>query len=343
MKLGYQYERMCLGVCEHVPKTFREKVQQELIFAGIKHDHDSWIGRRIILVALIFVIGLLLPPTIGNVLQVTTYWPISSLIMAMVASGMILAAVAFVLIYLNIYYQVENRANKVEEILPDFLGLVANNLNAGMTPFLAFRNAARKEFEPLSGEIKNAVAKSLGTQGFSESLEHIQRHFKSQVLRDTVSFFSQALRSGGHLVQLLESTAQYLRQTQEMRKELQSGTKMYIIFVVFVVLVATPLLLSVAVVFLQMINQIQGQNVIGGLSSIQSVSFLSTQLQITPEFMQLLGVFLLVVNAILSSLFIGVLSRGKAKWGARYIPGIFLGSMIVFFAAHQLLARMLGV
>jgi len=253
-----------------------------------------------------------------------------------------LMVLAVALFYLHVFYQIEGRASFVDNILPDFLLLVASNIHAGMTPFSAFRNSARKEFGPLSEEIKVAASKALGEKSFTEALVELSKRIKSSALGETVSFFSQSLRSGGHLSKLLETSSEQLRLTQEMKKELISSSKMYVIFIVFVVVIATPLLLGVSVQFLKMITSIQAQSQLGA-EAIESVSFLSAELSITPEFMVSAAYLLLLVNALLSSLFIGVIGSGKAKLGLKNFPLLLIGAIVVFMIANTLLGQFLVI
>lgn len=344
MKIENQYERTCRGLSELVARRKKqETVFPNLRFAGIKSDFDFWLGKRILAVILIGFVGFLLPWTIGkffNLIVFETSGFFAPVIYS-IALGIAFSVSLTIIFYLHLFYQIEGRARMVEDILPDFLMLVASNVNAGMTPASAFRNAARKEFGPLSEEIKAAAAKSLGTQSFTQALLAVSKNIKSKVLLETVAFFSQSLRSGGHLATLLETSANDLRQTQEMRRELISSTKMYTIFVGFIIVVATPVLLGVSVQFLKMITTIQTQNPTGS-DITGAVSFLATELRITPEFMQTTAYFLLLINAFLSSLFIGMLGTGKAKLGLKNFPLLLIASIIVFFIATTFLEQLLS-
>ncbi len=337
------YERLCKSVCEIVPQEKRAaKVFPQLRYAGIKENFDVWLGKRMILVFLAGVIGLLLPLTVGRYF---VFLDFSAFMMPLLAVGLgIVFALATVLaFYLHLYYTIEGRASMVETILPDFLMLVASNISAGMTPFSAFRAGARKEFGPLSEEIKIASAKSLGTKSFAGALRQLTARINSKVLKETVSFFAQSLKSGGKLSKLLETSALDLRRTQEMKKDLASSTRMYVMFVAFVIVIATPLLLGVSIQFLEMVSAVQGEQLTQGSEGISSVAFLSSELNITPDFMVNISYILLIGNAILASLFIGVIGGGKAKMGLRYTPVILFASIIVFIFLEHILNTMFGI
>ncbi|MEK6941493.1 MAG: type II secretion system F family protein [archaeon] len=343
MKIGAIYGRICKSLCELVPEQKKQKtIIPELRFAGIKGDYDDWIGKRIFAVLLAGLVGLLLPWTAGKFFGLIDFGA-TGLLQPAFYSAIFFISLTITLLaifYLHLYYEIDGRTALAESILPDFLMLVASNINAGMTPTTAFRNAARKEFGPLSEEIKSATTKSLGTDSFTESLHELSKKIKSKTLEETVSFFSQSLRSGGHLAKLLETSAADLRQTQELKKELESNTRMYIIFVWFIVIIATPVLLSVSVQFLKMVKTIQATNTTQS-DVPQTIAFLSTELRITPEFMLQAAYILLLLNAALSSLFIGMLSSGKARQGLRNFPLLLALSIIVFLIATTLLSQLL--
>ncbi|MFH1255978.1 MAG: type II secretion system F family protein [Candidatus Diapherotrites archaeon] len=325
-----------------LPKKPRESVASLLSFAGNSVEADIWLGKRILFSFLIALAAALVP------LSLSPYFPavysfipeelipfISLLLFAAIFSLLLL------LYYLRLFFASEARVQKVEEILPDFLFLVSSNLRAGMTPFAAFRSAARPEFGALSNEAKIAVSRSLGTESFTDALANLSARVNSKVLRETVSFFSQALHSGGHLAKLMEESANDLRKTQEMKKELQSSTKMYVLFVAFVVVIATPLLMAISIKFLEMIISIQVKSNVGAVTG--SLGFLRAQMNIAPSFMQSIAFILLFGNSVLASLFMGVIDSGKAKLGLKFFPGMLVASIALFFAFRYLLAIVLGI
>ncbi len=340
------------------PRRWKEsELQNMLDYAACEDDLDEWLGKRMLLAFLSGLIALLsiyvsyrifgffyLPKYEFPVSFAIGDYPISFVFPAVpvlggLLAGLLVSAFTWFLSYLHLYYVVEGRATWVEQMLPDFLLLVASNINAGMTPFAAFQAAARPDFGPLAEEVRFAVAKSLGTNSFSQALAELSARVRSETLQEVASFFSQALKAGGRLAKLVESTAFDLRQTQELKKELQSSTRMYVMFVAFIVTIATPLLLAVSVQFLDMIQGIQSQSHFGSANEA-GLGFLATSSELSGDFMARVALVLLAGNALLAGLFMGVLATGKPKMGLKYFPLILVVSLVSFALSRVMLRAM---
>jgi len=314
-------------------------------FSGSAQEFDEWIGQKIFVGLLFALIGFLLPWTLFKYFALIDF---TSFLIPLMLS-IVFAAVLFILIailyYLHVYYAIEDRTKRVEAILPDFLSLLSSNLRSGMTPFAAFRSSARNEFGPLNEEIKAATSKSLGTESFNEALSELAKRINSKVLKEFVSFFVQGMISGGHITRLLESSSDDLVKTQEMKKELISSTRMYIIFVAFIIVIATPLLLSISLQFLSMIQSIQAQNTTSGLASTPGLAtgFLNSKINISTQFMFYASLILLIGNALLASIFVGVIAEGKTKNGLKYFLPMLVSSVILFFVFKEIISSFLSV
>ena len=353
------FRGLSLRFSEFVPRKLREfHLKKALKYAAVEDDAEEWVGKRLLaaflagLACFLFVYvlyrlqGFLYFPNLEFPLSlplgerplhfVTPVVPIA----AALAAGLAGFFLTLFLYYMHLYYVIEGRAKMVEGVLPDFLLLVSTNINAGMTPFSAFQTAARPEFGPLTEEAKHAISKSMGTSSFTEALSELSARIKSDSLQEAVSFFAQSIRAGGRLSKLLESSAMDIRQTQELKKELQSSTRMYVLFVGFIVMFATPLLLAVSVQFLDMVNAIQSGNHVS-FAGETGMGFLTHSSELSGAFMAKVALVLLAGNALLASAFMGVLSAGKAKTGLKYFPAIALVSFLSFVAARAFLKILL--
>ncbi len=322
-------------------KIINNRIKKLLDYAGSKDDERVWIGTRVFFSLLVGAIGFLIPysiiPLINLLFKTEIYFTPQIRIMLMLGLGIIGFILAVMLFYLHILYVIDGRKKMVEAILPDFLLLVGNNLKSGMTPFYAFRSAVRPEFGPLSEEIQIATQKSLGVESFADSLKTLADKIDSKILVDTTRFFAHALRSGGKLAQLIETSANNIKQTNKLKKELISSTKMYTLFIIFVVVIASPMLLAVSVQFLTILSGIQTQtaNVSNNASSVGAIGLAGGGTSITSEFMQTMGYTIIISNSFLASIFIGIIAGGKIIDGLKFAPLICLGGLVVFTIVLQ--------
>lgn len=325
------------------PDKWQTRVAEAARQGGLEDGH-AWLAKTLLIVFLgglgggiLFYLGVgILNAWLATLLpggEITSLWSAGIGIITGLALGLGLRV-------WHLYYLVEKRRRMVEDILPDFLLLVAGNVRAGMTSFSAFKSSARPEFGPLSQEIRTVTSRSLGVNSFASALSRITSNIKSKNLNETIRFFLQAVRSGGKMAQLLENTSAELRQSQELKKELQTSTKTYVIFVGFVMMIATPLLMAVAVEFIRLVSRIQGQASFA-TANAGAVGFLGGTVGITPDFLVSVAYILLFGNAILGSLFMGMIGSGKPLLGVRWAPGIFLISIIIFIIAQGALGGLL--
>ena len=330
-----------------LPVRMRENANAYLREAGSSDDGATWLSKTFILSILAAIAGGALFYFTYDFLNAWLTPLGTGIIFTSETAAILGVGLGFVtglaLQVLILYYTIERRRKKVEDVLPDFLLLVAGNIRAGMTSFSAFKSSTRPEFGALSDEIRAVTTRALGTESFGSVLSGISNRIKSKSLSETVRFFLQAVRSGGRIAQILESSSADLRRTQDLKKELESSVKTYVIFVAFVMVVATPLLMAVSVEFVTLITRIQGQSAfLTAGSSSSNVGFLGGKLSITPVFLESIAYILLLGNAILAGIFMGVIGEGKPFLGLRYTPIMFIVSMIAFGLARQVLGSLLS-
>jgi archaellum biogenesis protein FlaJ (TadC family) len=323
------------------------KISQLLSYAGITGSHESWIGSRLLLALLAGLVGGIIPFSLFRLLGVANLafgvvsegdLPIMLGLSFLLAFGSFSAII--VLVYLHVYYLISDRSKRVEEVLPDFLLMVAANLRAGLTPYAAFQASARPEFGPLETEIKVISSKSLGTESFTEALHSLNTRIDSSILRRTVAFFENGLRSGGKLAALLETSAEELRKGDEMKRDMALNTKTYAIFLVFILVMGLPLLLSISTQFLETFARIQTQVTPGSTAGISPIS--SPKLSVSPETLQTMTHIIIIGTSILASVTIGVITEGKLLYGLKYSIPLMLSSGLMFYLFRALLGNFLG-
>lgn len=331
---------------QNVHKEDTTTVARLLTYAGIEQTTEMWLGSRLLLAFAVAALASFLPIVASFAIGEDFGFGLPGRfnIPFLFAFMLFSAAIAFVsvltLIYLHLYYMIHDRTRRIEEVLPDFLLMVAAHMHAGLTPFAAFQSAARPEFGPLEREVKRIAAYSMGSESFTDALGALTRHIDSPILRRTIAFFENGLRSGGKLANLLETAADEIRDLDEIRKETVLNTRTYTIFLVFILVGGLPMLLAISTEFLGIFSTLQNQI---GTDTVSTVgSMMAPTLNLEPEFVNQMAVVIIITTSTLVSIFVGVISEGKALFGLKYMPPLAILAYVFYAAIKTVLHGFLG-
>jgi len=311
--------RFYVTLSKFIPTSYKNKFLALMQYAGVDGDLYAYLGSVTLLSILIGAISGLY------------YWIYVDFFkyLAFVVGilGFFLTEYLYYIIFL---FKADNRTKETEDILSDFLQLVSSNLRAGMTPFKALKTAAQFDFGPLSKEINKAIKESAGVGDFGISLLKISKRIQSPMVERSLQLFVTSLNSGGALAQLLEDLSADLTETMSLKKELLSSTKTYTMFILFTVLIGTPLLLAISINFIDTISSLKLFSGSGSAGSLAGIDI--SELEITPEFLSKISLGMLFMTTLLASLFLGVIREGKRSSGLRYTIPMFIVTLIIFFA-----------
>lgn len=320
-----------------LPKSMLGYFAPRLRYAGIRKDVRIWLGARFLLALLAGMIVLLLYLIIFN--------PITSAEAIVISISLFLTGNLLVLLpsYLQLYYQIADRTSRVEKVLPDFLLLTVSNLRAGMSPFAAFVQAAIPEFGSFYEEVRLGAAKTGGKSSLADALNEVSSYFDSHLLQRTVSLFTKGLRSGGHLARLLTSIAQEVRRIQDLRAELMASTRSYTIFLVFILVLLMPFLLSISTHFVQVFLKINQESIASAdINAAAGLPVFSGAILISANDMVTISMTLIVTTSLFMSALIGVITRGRAIYGVKYFPLFAGAAIIVYFISKAFIASFLS-
>ncbi len=323
-----------------VPAKYKRSIEVLLNYAGVDEDLDTWLGGRIVVCLLFAVIGALFPPTLqSNGIAFVDFTP--NLLLYYSLFGAFLASALMVMVfYSHLYYVIDERRKRVETILPDFLLLIAANLRAGMTPISAFIESSMPEFGPLEDEVEIVASRSMGTESFVTVFGRLCERIDSRILKRVVGLFTTGMVSGGHLARLLETSAMDIRETQELKQELSSSTRMYVIFVLFIVLIGIPLLLSISIQFLVKLSALRSQISTSSFGEFGS-SMLSVGGSLDPQFVETMTYAVLIGTTLSVSILIGVINEGKLLYGLRYFLPLVAIALIDFMVCKSIVEGIL--
>ncbi len=321
---------------------FKERGQDRLAkllgYAGIEANPNVWFGSRLLTVLLFGIVGVLIPFSLFPYLDLKDLGLLADptftvRLVVSFAFGIAFSLAASLLIYMHLYYLISERAQRVDAILPDFLLIVSANLRSGMTPYAAFQSSARPEFGPLQTEIIFVSSLSMGNESFSEALKELTATIDSSILRRVVVFFENGLKAGGKLAYLLETSADEIRETEEMKRQMMVNAKTYAVFVAFILILGLPLLLAISTQFLTVFSKVQGS--LGGGSTgaggIAMAGLPAPKMNINVKFIDQLSYVLIIGNSIFTAILVGIISRGKVLFGLKYAPPLAFAALFFFF------------
>ena len=215
------------------------------------------------------------------------------------------------------------------------------NLRSGMTPFSAFQASSRPEFGPLQSEIIYVSSRSLGSESFSEALRGLTTTIDSAMLRRMIAFFENELKSGGKLAHLLETSAEEIRETEEIKRQMMIATKSYAIFLGFILVFGLPLLLSISTQFLSIFTDFQ-KNIVATGDTAKIAGLSSPKLSVNSGFIEAMAFVIIVGTSILTSVLIGVIGEGKILYGLKFFPPLALGSIVMFIIFKTVISGFVG-
>lgn len=307
------------------PDKYVKEFRQMLIYSDDRRGISEWLGKSLLASVIAAILGVL----------ICFYFDIN--IFAALGGALLLIILIQFLVYITLYFKVENRTAMIEKALPDALQLIASSLQAGMTPYKAIKVSARKEFGPLTEELNKATAHALGTKDFAKELIKIGDRVDSPTLRRTLRLITRSMHSGGHLATLLEDLSEDIAETRSLKNEMVTNTKTYTMFIMFTIIVGAPLLLSISIHFVTMVQNMQGQT---SLSTDEfGLGFLTGEMDITPGFLTNMSIIVLFFTSLLASMLTGVITKGEMKAGLRYAPFVIVASIALFFISKVLIGN----
>jgi len=318
-------ERVYYSAAALFPKWFQTRIKTLLIYCGSDMGVEVWIGRAVIVSGIVFAFCTTLFYFI-----IENFW--TAEIILICCMGIFHTAT-----YLMLFFKAESRARAVEKVLPNMLHLIAANLNSGMTPFQAFQASSRQEFGVLKEETDRVIALTLSSMPFRDALGQMPERIKSPILKNVVELFIEGMRTGSPLATLLSDIAIDIYENLDLRKEIVTRSKSYILFIGFIVVLGGPLLSAVSIHFIRTITDIIGQVTVE-IPEFQNIGGISIgELTLTPDFLIQVTTISIALTALIASWLLAIIAEGKDKYLVKYFIFILPLSEFVFFTLDYLI------
>ncbi|RLI93256.1 MAG: hypothetical protein DRO89_00375 [Candidatus Altiarchaeales archaeon] len=312
-----------------LPKKTRQSFRQLIMYSNMRVDPDDFLG-------FIISFGFIFSCIVAYLTYLFGISPILGFI-----GSFVLVELFF---YLLILFSIDSKTRAVEEALPDALQLMSSNIRAGLTTDKALLLAARPEFGPLAEELRRVGRETMTGRNFAYALLKTTKRIKSESLNRIMDLIVNSLKSGGKLADLLDQTANDLRDQEMVRKEISAGVLMYVIFIFIAIAFGAPLLFAMSSFLVKLLTKnmalIAEGMPKGEMMSGAPISMTETQLD--PEFISTFAMISLTVTSIFGSLIMGLILRGDVKDGIKYLPFLLIISIGLFLLGSYAMDTIFG-
>ena len=133
----------------------------------------------------------------------------------------------------------------IDEHLPDLFRSIVQAQETGMTLPQALEEAAKRDYGPLTVELRKMTTQISWGMSFEEALLAMGDRVNTVLVQRTVPMIIEASRSGGHVEKVFDPMGKFIQTTLLLDKERRTQTRPYIaiIYVAFLVFLFTIILL----------------------------------------------------------------------------------------------------
>lgn len=323
-------------------RSIREILSEFLLKAGSHYSPED-INKRLIILSLIFC-GVLSLVVITTGIIVRSF--ISQILWVLLSTWTVILAGIYLVLLLSVFvyfdYKIYKRTKEIEDVLPEFLQLASANISAGMTIDRALWFAIRPKFGVLAKEMEEVAKSTFAGSDLEEALKEFVNKYKSNSLKEAMNLLIEGMRAGSEIGYLLNQISENMQDLKLLRKEISSSVTTYVIFITAAAIIGAPILLALSEQLLVIVSSLTAGL---GASSGASSSFFSLNLSgegISFTDFRIFSLIMLAFSSFFSALIIGVIRKGSAKEGFKYVIPYLAISYLLFFLSRAAFEFVLG-
>lgn len=216
-----------------------------------------------------------------------------------------------------VIYREERRQSRVDENLPFLLREISNAQRTGMSLPRAIKESAKRNYGPLTPELRKMSSKISWGIPFSKAMTDFQTSINTAMSQRATLLILEAERSGGNLENAFEGTEKHVQQLLNLKKEREGAMKPYI----WIVYAAYIIFIVVIVILFQTFFYPFGS---ADISSEATAGFFNMLIDL--EALKVLFLHMLVIEAFFAGLVAGKMSKLSVKAGLMHsVVLMFLG------------------
>jgi flagellar protein FlaJ len=318
-----------------LPTKVRAGLHDLIGCSSIKSNPDSFIGA-VITLGIVIAFAL----TVGT----SSYDLPFPLSMPLVTFGAVFVIVVF-LFYVWLSLNVSSKAHQVEEALPDALQLMSSNIRAGLTIDKALLLAARPEFGALEEEIRRVGKETMAGRNLTDALSRMTNHIRSDDLTRTIELVINSIRSGGQLADILDQTAEDLRDQQIIRKEISASVLMYVLFIFIAISIGAPALFAMSSFLVDLLSKnmsMIAKEMPKDFDGMGAMPMKMTGVKISTDFIRTYSILSICISCFFGSMIMGLILKGEEKEGFKYTVPMTVLALALFVIGSLVLKYTIG-
>ena len=127
--------------------------------------------------------------------------------------------------------------NRIEKMTPEFMRDLATFSKTGMPLQTSLEHASRRQYGPLTTELKMLVSQMSWGMNFNEALLEFSKRIDLPVIKKATILILEAGRYGGNLADIFESTAKYVENVNSWSAKRRMQTMPYVAIFYFSVFI----------------------------------------------------------------------------------------------------------
>ncbi|NIO37973.1 hypothetical protein GTO27_09760 [Candidatus Bathyarchaeota archaeon] len=194
----------------------------------------------------------------------------------------------------------------VDEQMPDLFRSIVQAQETGMPLPQALEEVSKRDYGPLTNELKKMTAQMSWGRTFEEALLTLQERVDTLLMRRTVPMITEAARSGGRVEEIFDPLGKFIQTTLLLNEERRNQTRPYtaIIYVAFFVFLFTIIMLFRSFFFFF-------------FASIEELPILSSAIM-KPEEIQRMFFHMTAIQAFFGGLVAGKMGKGIISAGLKH-------------------------
>ncbi len=269
-------------------------------------------------------------------------WIIKAIIFIWTIGFFLLDLVAWGFLFLWLDIRIFKRKSEVEDVFPDFLMLVASNINAGMTIDRAIILASRSRFGALAEDIDEIARKLLAGRDIETCLREFGEKYNSPIIRRSIALIIKGIESGGRVADLLNRVAVDIQENRILRKEMAANVTTYVIFISAAALLAAPLLFALTTQLIIVIQKLMANINVSEMPSTGALTINFSKDAINITYFKIYAYSLLAFMSIISGALVSIIKDGSVKKGIKKLPIFLIVAIFIYVISSAIIGKVLS-